>query len=236
MALARSTVQPLLIWLSCADWACIVDRLPVRDVSFAGEREVRAGVASRCRAMRCVAARCVSAHRPSGWAPRAPAICGLTRAIRGSPATRILVDTASTMYAEEVNFSSAHSALPAGLRGAAEGIERFELTSEQSDITHARRGAIGTVAGVVAARLKVRRNGLQLRECSMDIEPTNPVTVTPARYVLLPLANLITGYTVKAIQRKIERGDWQEGRVWRRAPDGRICIDLVGYEKWVESR
>lgn len=55
-------------------------------------------------------------------------------------------------------------------------------------------------------------------------------------YVLLPLANALTGYTVKAMQRKIERGDWPEGRVWKRAPDGHIMIDLVGYQKWVENR
>ncbi len=60
--------------------------------------------------------------------------------------------------------------------------------------------------------------------------------VIPARYVLLNLATSITGYSIKAMERKIERGDWQEGKVWKRAPDGRICIDLVGYEKWVESR
>jgi hypothetical protein len=41
---------------------------------------------------------------------------------------------------------------------------------------------------------------------------------------------------VKAMQRKIERGDWAEGRVWKHAPDGRIVIDLVGYQRWVESR
>lgn len=35
--------------------------------------------------------------------------------------------------------------------------------------------------------------------------------VTPSRYVLLSLATLITGYSVKAMERKIERGDWQEG-------------------------
>jgi len=58
--------------------------------------------------------------------------------------------------------------------------------------------------------------------------------VARARYVLLPLANLVTGYSVKAMERKIERGDWQEGKVWLRAPDGRILIDLVGYERWVE--
>jgi hypothetical protein len=55
----------------------------------------------------------------------------------------------------------------------------------------------------------------------------------PARYVLLPLAHLLTGYTIKAIERKIERGDWQERKVWIRAPDGRIVIDLRGYERWV---
>lgn len=60
-------------------------------------------------------------------------------------------------------------------------------------------------------------------------------TVTPARYVLLPLANVVTGYSVKAMERKIERGDWIEGKVWRRAPDGRIVIDLIGYQRWVEK-
>jgi hypothetical protein len=53
--------------------------------------------------------------------------------------------------------------------------------------------------------------------------------------VLLPLANLLTGYSVKAMERKIERGDWKEGKVWRRAPDGRILIDVLGYQRWVEG-
>lgn len=70
----------------------------------------------------------------------------------------------------------------------------------------------------------------------MNPETQQPVFVTPARYVLLPLANAITGYSVKAMERKIERGDWPEGKVWRRAPDGRILIDILGYQKWAESR
>jgi hypothetical protein len=65
---------------------------------------------------------------------------------------------------------------------------------------------------------------------------SQPTVLAPARYILLPVANLITGYTVKAMERKIERGDWQEGKVWKRAPDGRILIDIVGYQKWVESQ
>jgi hypothetical protein len=64
----------------------------------------------------------------------------------------------------------------------------------------------------------------------------NAVVVGSARYVLLPLAHLLTGYSVKAIQRKIERGDWPEGKVWRHAPDGHVVVDMMGYEKWVEGR
>jgi hypothetical protein len=62
------------------------------------------------------------------------------------------------------------------------------------------------------------------------------VVVSPARYVLLPLASALTGYSVKAMTRKIERGDWQEDKLWRRGPDGRILIDMVGYQKWAEGR
>src|ERR1700689_1158311 len=62
-----------------------------------------------------------------------------------------------------------------------------------------------------------------------------PFVIGISRYVLLPLANLLTGYSVKAMERKIERGDWQEGKVWKRAPDGHIVIDIVGYQKWVDG-
>jgi hypothetical protein len=68
----------------------------------------------------------------------------------------------------------------------------------------------------------------------VSFEP--PAQVATSRYVLLPLAQWMTGYTVKAMQRKIERGDWPEGKVWRRAPDGRIVIDVAGYQRWVEGR
>ena len=63
-----------------------------------------------------------------------------------------------------------------------------------------------------------------------------PVVLASARYVLLPVAQLLTGYTVKAIQRKIERGDWPEGKVWRHAPDGHVVVDMMGYDRWVEGR
>ncbi len=62
-----------------------------------------------------------------------------------------------------------------------------------------------------------------------------PVVVGTARYVLLPLANLLTGYSVKAVERKIERGPWQAGNCWRRASDCRILIDVLGYLRRVEG-
>jgi hypothetical protein len=64
----------------------------------------------------------------------------------------------------------------------------------------------------------------------------SPIMLSPARYVLLPLAQMVTGYSVKAMQRKIERGDWEEGKVWKHAPDGRVVIDMLGYQRWVEGR
>jgi len=70
---------------------------------------------------------------------------------------------------------------------------------------------------------------------AMNQETERIQAIVPSRYVLLPLANIVTGYSVKAMERKIERGDWVEGKVWRHAPDGRILIDLVGYQRWVES-
>ena len=56
------------------------------------------------------------------------------------------------------------------------------------------------------------------------------------RYVKLNRFELLTGYTEKAVRRKIEEGIWFEGREFRRAPDGHILVDLLGYEKWVEHR
>jgi len=44
-----------------------------------------------------------------------------------------------------------------------------------------------------------------------------------------------TGYTVKAVRRKIEDGVWIEGKHYRRSPDGRIHINVIEYVKWVES-
>lgn len=57
--------------------------------------------------------------------------------------------------------------------------------------------------------------------------------VTPARFVTVELAATMTGLTAKAIERKIERGEWAEG-IHYRLRDGRRYIDMKAYEKWVE--
>jgi len=56
------------------------------------------------------------------------------------------------------------------------------------------------------------------------------------RYVLINRFAAQSGYSEKAIRRKIEEGVWVQGRQYRRAPDGRIMIDVEGVEKWVEGQ
>lgn len=62
------------------------------------------------------------------------------------------------------------------------------------------------------------------------------LAVASARYVTIPLAAALHGYTVEAIETKIARGVWTEGREYRRAPDGRILVDMRGVERWVEGQ
>jgi hypothetical protein len=55
------------------------------------------------------------------------------------------------------------------------------------------------------------------------------------RHVTIPKFCELTGYSEDAVRSKQKRGDWLEGREWRKAPDGRILMDLEGYEKWVSG-
>jgi len=64
----------------------------------------------------------------------------------------------------------------------------------------------------------------------MVSEPSNH-----ARYVTIERAEVLTGYTKKAIRRKIEDGKWLEGQLWIRAPDGHILIDMEGYCRWARG-
>lgn len=44
----------------------------------------------------------------------------------------------------------------------------------------------------------------------------------------------ITGYTKGAIQAKIHRGDWVEGKEYTKAPDGRNLVLVDGYNQWAK--
>ena len=48
----------------------------------------------------------------------------------------------------------------------------------------------------------------------------------------IPLFCQESGYSEKAVARKIEDGVWVEGREYVRAPDGRLLIDTEGFNKW----
>lgn len=55
------------------------------------------------------------------------------------------------------------------------------------------------------------------------------------RYLLIPEFCAQSGYTAKAVRRKIESGVWHEGHEYKRAPDGHIVIDTYAFEKWIEK-
>lgn len=55
------------------------------------------------------------------------------------------------------------------------------------------------------------------------------------RFVSVKRFSELTGYSPKAVYHKIEGGVWIESLQYRRAPDGRILIDVEGYERWVEG-
>ena len=65
---------------------------------------------------------------------------------------------------------------------------------------------------------------------------SNASALASARFVTISLAHALTRFTVNAIETKIKRGEWIEGREWRRAPDGRVLIDMRGYERWIEGQ
>lgn len=57
-----------------------------------------------------------------------------------------------------------------------------------------------------------------------------------ARFVRIPKFCEETGYTKDAVNTKISRGVWVEGREWILAPDGNRIIDMEGYNRWVAKQ
>ncbi len=55
------------------------------------------------------------------------------------------------------------------------------------------------------------------------------------RYVTIPKFAELSGYSEDAIRTKIRDGIWPEGKIWKKAPDNRVLIDVEGYREWVET-
>ena len=56
------------------------------------------------------------------------------------------------------------------------------------------------------------------------------------RWLTIEKFAMESGYTPDAVRSKIKRGNWLEGKVWIKAPDGRILINTEGFEKWATSK
>lgn len=67
------------------------------------------------------------------------------------------------------------------------------------------------------------------------VAPEAKIAVVPEDDVLIDHFAAMTGTTRKAIEGKIARGVWVEGRQYHRAPDGVIWIDRKGVRKWVRG-
>lgn len=61
-----------------------------------------------------------------------------------------------------------------------------------------------------------------------------PLQFAAARFVTIELAATLTGLTENAIRMKIHKGVWLEDRQWVKR-DGRVLIDMRGYEQWAET-
>jgi hypothetical protein len=75
-------------------------------------------------------------------------------------------------------------------------------------------------------------NALPLSAAAND--PRATIQLAPSRFVTIELASTLTGLTEGAIRMKIAKGVWIEDRQYRRR-DGRVMIDMEGYERWVDT-
>lgn len=57
-----------------------------------------------------------------------------------------------------------------------------------------------------------------------------------ADMMLIPLFCAMTGYSEKAVRRKIEDGKWIEGIHYTRAPDGHITMSYQAYNAWARGQ
>lgn len=55
------------------------------------------------------------------------------------------------------------------------------------------------------------------------------------KWVTIRKASELIGYSEDAVRSKIKRGEWREGALWQKAPDGRVLINTEAFIEWVEK-
>lgn len=59
--------------------------------------------------------------------------------------------------------------------------------------------------------------------------------IIPSKWVKAHVFEAATGYSKDALDAKRKTGVWEEGAIWKKAPDGNILYSIPAYEKWVEG-
>lgn len=58
---------------------------------------------------------------------------------------------------------------------------------------------------------------------------------TAVRFATIKKFSELTGYTEGAVRQKINRGEWLQDHMFRKAPDGRILIDIEAFNDWADN-
>ena len=75
-----------------------------------------------------------------------------------------------------------------------------------------------------------------MTEASADEKDAmNEVTQLP-KWVKISKFTEISGYSVDAVHCKRKKGQWEEGVIWMKAPDGNIMINWREVDNWVEGK
>ena len=70
----------------------------------------------------------------------------------------------------------------------------------------------------------------------LDLVNTNKeITNMNFKWVLIKRFSEISGYSEEAVRQKIKKSQWDNQVHFKRAPDGRILINLEEIAKWIES-
>jgi len=64
----------------------------------------------------------------------------------------------------------------------------------------------------------------------------NALDPIPLKWVTLQLYSASSGYSVGALRQKIRRGHFAEGLHFRKAPDGRVLINVQACQNWGDAK